>query len=40
MRGKNPFFSKMMGLFVDMHKLVAGDFQRGLATLKALVEAS
>ena len=40
MRGKNPFFSKMMGLFVDMDKLVAGDFQRGLNALKALAEAS
>lgn len=40
MRGKNPFFSKVMGLFVDMDKLVAGDFQRGLDALKARVEAS
>jgi hypothetical protein len=40
MRGKNPFLSKMMGLFVDMDKLVASDFQRGLNALKALVEAS
>jgi uncharacterized protein YndB with AHSA1/START domain len=40
MRGKNPFFSKMMGLFVDMDKLVAGDFQRGLNALMAIVEAS
>jgi hypothetical protein len=39
MKGKNDFQAKLFSLFVDLDKLVGGDFENGLANLKALVEA-
>jgi uncharacterized protein YndB with AHSA1/START domain len=38
MRGANPYAAKLMQLFVNMDRLVGKDFEKGLATLKALVE--
>ncbi len=38
MDGTNDFMGKTMCLFVDMDKSVGGDFERGLATLKAVAE--
>ena len=33
-----PFVSKLITLFVDMDRMVGGDFEAGLASLKALAE--
>jgi hypothetical protein len=38
MDGENSFGGKAAGLFMDMDKLVGTDFEKGLATLKALSE--
>jgi len=38
MRGPAPFVSKLMGVFVDMDKMIGKDFEAGLANLKAAVE--
>ncbi|HET7896026.1 MAG TPA: SRPBCC family protein [Flavisolibacter sp.] len=38
MTGKNNFGSKVFGLFVDCEKMVARDYDRGLAALKRVVE--
>ena len=38
MRGPMPFMSKVITLFVDMDRMVGGDFEAGLANLKALAE--
>ena len=38
MKGKNDFQAKLFSLFVNCDKLIGGDFERGLANLKALVE--
>jgi hypothetical protein len=38
--GKYNFVSKAMCLFMDMDKMVGGDFEQGLANLKAVVEKS
>jgi len=40
MSGKNNFFFKAFGLFVNCDKLIGGDFEKGLAALKAAVEAA
>ncbi len=39
MQGRNNFMSKAFCVFVNMDKLVGGDFEKGLAQLKAVVEA-
>jgi hypothetical protein len=39
MFGKNDFVGKAMCLFMDMDKMVGGDFEKGLGSIKALVEA-
>lgn len=39
MSGRNGFIGKAMGLLFDMDKMVGGDFEQGLASLKALAEA-
>lgn len=39
MAGKNNFIAKAFGLFMNMDKLVGGDFEKGLAQMKAVVEA-
>jgi uncharacterized protein YndB with AHSA1/START domain len=38
MYGPQPLPAKVMGLFVDMDKMIGGQFEEGLAKLKALVE--
>ena len=38
MRGPTPFVSKLMGVFVDMDKMIGKDFEAGLANLKAATE--
>ncbi len=40
MTGKNTFMSKTVGLFMDMDKMVGGQFEQGLAQLKSVVEAA
>lgn len=39
MSGKNEFIGKAMHAFMNMDKMVGAQFERGLADLKALVEA-
>ena len=38
MAGKNNFMAKAMCLFMNMDKMVGGDFEKGLAQMKSLVE--
>lgn len=38
MTGSNGFMMKVMGLFMNMDKMVGKDFEKGLAKLKAQVE--
>ena len=38
MFGPSPYLSKLMGLVFDMDKMVGGQFEQGLATLKAKSE--
>jgi hypothetical protein len=38
MQGPMPFVSKLITIFVDMDRMVGGDFEAGLASLKALAE--
>jgi Polyketide cyclase / dehydrase and lipid transport len=40
MFGTNNFMAKALGLFVDWDKMVGSDFERGLAQLKSVAEAS
>ena len=39
MYGKHNFLSKIMCLFVSMDSIVGKDFERGLASLRSIVEA-
>ncbi|WP_367870927.1 SRPBCC family protein [Luteolibacter sp. Populi] len=39
MSGKNNFMAKAFGLFMNMDKMVGGDFEKGLAQMKAVAEA-
>lgn len=38
MHGASPYLSKLMGIFFNMDKMIGGDFESGLADLKALAE--
>ena len=38
--GKNNFICRVVGVFMNMEKMVGGQFEQGLASLKALVEKS
>lgn len=38
MFGPNPYLSKLIGLFLDMDKMIGKDFETGLTNLKALAE--
>ncbi|WP_333876078.1 SRPBCC family protein [Methylobacter sp.] len=38
MYGKNSFMSKAIGLIMNCEKMVGGQFEQGLATLKSVVE--
>jgi hypothetical protein len=40
MTGKNNFMGKAFSLFVDYDKMVGGDFEKGLASMKTLAESS
>jgi hypothetical protein len=40
MYGKNNFMSKAMGLIMNCDKMVGGQFEKGLAALKSVVEAA
>lgn len=40
MHGAAPFLSRVICLFFNMEKMVGGDFEKGLASLKALVESN
>lgn len=39
MQGENAFLGKVVGLFVNMDRMVGKDFETGLANLKAAAEA-
>ncbi len=39
MTGRNNFMSKAFCLFMNMDKMVGGDFEKGLASMKSVVEA-
>jgi hypothetical protein len=36
--GPSPFITKLIGVFMNMDKMIGGDFETGLAQLKALAE--
>ena len=38
MNGHVPFFAKVIHVLIDMDKMVGGDFEDGLANMKALAE--
>ena len=38
MFGTNNFMAKAFGLFMDMDKMIGGDFEKGLAQLKSVAE--
>jgi hypothetical protein len=40
MSGENDFVSKAMCLLMDMEAMVGGQFEKGLASIKAIVEAT
>ena len=39
MRGHNNFIAKAVHLFMDMDKMIGGNFEKGLADMKSAVEA-
>jgi uncharacterized protein YndB with AHSA1/START domain len=39
MEGHNGFLQKAVGLFLNMDKMVGGEFEKGLASLKTVAEA-
>ncbi|HYV36065.1 MAG TPA: SRPBCC family protein [Gemmataceae bacterium] len=39
MTGRNNFVFKAFGLFMNMDKMLGGEFEKGLASMKAVVEA-
>jgi hypothetical protein len=39
MMGKNGFVERAICLFMNMDDMVGGDFEKGLANLKSIVEA-
>jgi len=40
MDGKSPLFAKVLHLCFSMEKMVGGEFEKGLASLKRLAESS
>jgi hypothetical protein len=38
MSGPSAFMTKLMGVFVSMDKMVGPDFEKGLASMKAVAE--
>jgi hypothetical protein len=39
MTGKNNFIAKAMSLVMDCDKMVGGQFEKGLASIKSIAEA-
>jgi hypothetical protein len=39
MEGRNGFAAKAVGLVMDMDQMIGGEFEKGLASMKALAEA-
>jgi hypothetical protein len=39
MEGRNNLMGKAFSVFMNMDKMIGGDFERGLAGLKAIAEA-
>jgi hypothetical protein len=40
MEGKNNFIAKAIHLFMNMDKMIGGQFEKGLATMKSVVESA
>jgi hypothetical protein len=40
MAGENNFMAKAVHLFINMDKMIGGQFEKGLAQMKAVVEAA
>lgn len=40
MQGPSPLLSKVMGIFINMDKMIGKDFEEGLANLKRIAEKS
>jgi hypothetical protein len=40
MAGRNSFVFKAFGLFMNMDKMLGGEFEKGLASMKSVVEAA
>ena len=38
--GDNNFMGKLFGMFMNMDKMIGGDFEKGLASLKRVVESA
>jgi hypothetical protein len=38
MDGPTPYLGKVIGIFMNMDTMIGGDFEKGLANLKALAE--
>lgn len=38
MRGDVPYFAKIIHMFVNMDRMVGGEFEKGLANIKAIAE--
>jgi len=38
MRGPSPFMFKLMGIFMNLDKMIGKDFETGLGNLKAVAE--
>lgn len=38
LEGPSPFLSKLVGVFIDIDRMVGNDFEAGLANLKAIAE--
>ena len=38
MRGRRPFIAKLMGIFMNMDRLIGKDFEAGLANMKMAAE--
>jgi hypothetical protein len=40
MAGKNNFVTRAIGVFMSMDKMIGGEFEKGLAQMKAIAEAA
>jgi uncharacterized protein YndB with AHSA1/START domain len=38
MFGPSPYISKLMGVFISMDRMIGGQFEKGLATMKTVAE--